>query len=249
MTRKISANAEIGQSVKMGENVVVMDDVVIGDYVEIGNNVVIHPGTVIGQNTIICDNAILSKPNVFAKTSKFAGRSPLSPLRIDEGCIVGACAVLYWGTELGAEVMVGDLASVRENCKIGRGTIIGRGVLMECDSEIGCSSKIQTGTHITGNMVVGNHVFIGPHVVTMNDKQMGRVDLKGQYQGPRIADYARIGSNSTILPGVSIGEDAVVAAGAVVTKDVAPGVIVAGVPARMIKKVPVSLMLNKVSKP
>ena len=91
-------------------------------------------------------------------------------------------------------------------------------------------------------MVIGDHVFIGPHVVTMNDKQMGRTDQKGHYQGPRIGDCGRIGSNSTILPEISIGRDAVVAAGAVVTKDVPDKVIVAGVPARVLKEVPGSML-------
>ena len=91
------------------------------------------------------------------------------------------------------------------------------------------------GTHITGNCYIGNHVWFGMNVSMMNDR---RFDINDPNKGPIIGDYVKIGGGACLLPEITIGEYATVAAGAVVTKDVPAYAIVAGVPAKIIGENP-----------
>lgn len=236
MCRHISSSAVIGANCTIGENVVVLDFVEIGDNTYVGHNVVIRQGTRIGRSSYINDGAILGKMPMSGVSSGRKVRRELAPLEIGHDCIIGANTVLYAGTKIGNQVMVGDLASIREQNVIGDKSIIGRLVMVEYDTTIGEGVVIQTGTHVTGNAVIEDGAFLGSEISTTNEMYMARVDEN--YGGPHIKRNARIGSNATLLPGVTIGEEAVVAAGAVVTKDVPPHKVVMGVPARIVKDVP-----------
>ena len=108
----------------------------------------------------------------------------------------------------------------------------GTGSVIEDRCKVGDRTSIQTGVYIPTNTIIGSDVFIGPRACFTNDKHMGRGEIN--LIGARVGDHARIGANSTILPGVKIGRDSVIGAGAVVTKDVPDFAIVAGVPARQI---------------
>jgi acetyltransferase-like isoleucine patch superfamily enzyme len=165
------------------------------------------------------------------KSSKSSTRKTKDekPLEIGNGAIIGAGVVLYAGTVIEDEAMVADLATIRERCRIGRSAIIGRSVTMEYETIVGARTKIQTACHITGNMVIEEDVFFGPEVCTMNDKYMDRVEL--EFEGPHVKKGAAIGSNATLLAGITIGEQATVGAGSVVTKDVPDGATYVGVPA------------------
>jgi acetyltransferase-like isoleucine patch superfamily enzyme len=116
---------------------------------------------------------------------------------------------------------------------------VGCGVTVENETNIGDQAKIQTGAYLTAYMTVEDHVFIVPGVVTTNDNFMGRTQERFRYRkGPIIRQGARVGVNSTLLPGVEIGREAFVAAGALVTRDVPPATLVMGVPARPVRPVP-----------
>jgi len=111
-------------------------------------------------------------------------------------------------------------------------------VVIENKSTIGKRCKIETGAYITALSTVEDYCFIAPEVTFTNDRFLGRTEKRKKYfKGPTLKKGSRIGANATILPGIIIGEDALVAAGAVVTKDVPPKVVVAGVPARYLKDV------------
>lgn len=164
---------------------------------------------------------------------------------IGKGTRVLTGAIIYSGCDIGKNCLIADHASIRENCVLGDNTVIGRNVCVEMNTKIGAHVLIETQAHITGNMVIEDYAFIGPNVTTMNDKIMGhpvkfRPKLKGKIElvGPTIKRGARIGSAACILPGVVIGEEAVVGAGAVVTKDVSPYTVVVKAPAIELKKVP-----------
>jgi acetyltransferase-like isoleucine patch superfamily enzyme len=213
-----------------------MDNVEIGPGGYIGHGVVIHPGTRIGKNVNIQDGSVIGRMPRSGASSGRKVRKELPPLEIGDDCVIGANVVLYAGTKIGNQVMVADLASVREQNVIGDRSIIGRLVMVEYETIIGQHVIIQTGSHITGNAVIEDDVFIGSEVSTTNEQYMGRADE--HYGGPHIKQWARIGSNATLLPGVVIGEEAVVAAGSVVTRDVPAYKVVMGVPARVVKDVP-----------
>jgi len=226
------------------ENLVLGEGVEIGADVEIGANVVIHDGTVIGDRCVIQDNVVLGKQPKLSSRSP-SRREPLAPLRLGEGAAVCSGALVYAGTTIGPNAIVGDLASVRERCTIGEGVVIGRGVCVENDVPIGAFTKIQSNSYITAYSELEDHVFVAPCVTTTNDNFMGRTEARhAQVKGAIIRRGARIGGAAVILPGIEIGAEAFVAAGALVTKDVPPGKLVAGLPAHVWRDVPAEEMID-----
>lgn len=242
MGNYIAETAKIGKNCVLGHNVVILDNVQIGDNVYIGHNVVIHEGTKIGNNVFVDDGSILGRiPRSGASSRRKAERN-LPPLEIGDDCVISANVILYRGTRIGNQVMIGDFVSIREQNEIGDKTIIGRLVMMEPRTRIGENVRTSAGTHLTSDMIIEDEAFIGNEISTTNDNLMGR-GVAGKYKGPHIKRGARIGSNSTLLPGVVIGEEALVAAGAVVTRDVPCGKIVMGVPAKVVGDVPQNELL------
>lgn len=153
--------------------------------------------------------------------------------------MVGAFAVIYAGTAIGAHGLIADHAFIRERCTIGDYVIIGRGVSLENQVSVGDYTKIQTGSYITAYSTLEAYVFIAPMVTTTNDNYMGRTEKRlQQIKGPTIKRGARVGGGSILLPGIIIGEEAFIAAGAVVTRDVPPGQVYKGMPAKYFKDVP-----------
>jgi len=213
-------------------------DAVVGNGVTFGANVTVHPGTEIGDGCAIGDNVVLGKRPTLSDRSTSRRDAP-PPLRLGAGCAVAAGAVLAAGSVLGERCVVGDLASVRERCSIGEQVVIGRGVSVENDCTIGAFTKIQTNAYITAHSVLEEHVFIAPCVVTTNDNFMGRTEKRhALIKGAVVRRGARVGGGSVLLPGIEIGEEAFVGAGAVVTRDVAPRQLVVGNPARVLRQVP-----------
>jgi acetyltransferase-like isoleucine patch superfamily enzyme len=136
-------------------------------------------------------------------------------------------------------VIVGDQACVRERCEVGDDVVVGRGAFVENDVVIGARTKIQANAYVTAYSTLEEDVFIAPGVVTTNDNFMGRSEERHALRrGPTIRRGARIGGGAVLLPGIEVGEEAFVGAGAVVLADVPPRVVVVGNPARQIREVP-----------
>jgi acetyltransferase-like isoleucine patch superfamily enzyme len=204
----------------------------------VGENVVIYPGTVIADGCTIGDNVVLGKQPSLSPRST-AKREELPPLEIGPGTIVSTGAIVFAGTKLGERVIVGDGARVRERCVIGDDVVIGSGSLIENDTTVGALTKIQAEAYITAYSTLEDNVFIAPCVVTTNDNFMGRTEKRHELvKGPTIRRGARVGGGAILCPAVEIGEEAFVGAGAVVTKDVPPRVVVVGNPARVLRDVP-----------
>ena len=158
---------------------------------------------------------------------------------IGDGARILAAAVVFAGTRLGRGVIVGDQACVRERCELGDEVVIGRGSLVENDSVIGARTRVQANAYVTSYSVVEEDVFIAPGVVTTNDNAMGRGEGRlERMRGATIRRGARIGGGAVLLPGIEIGAEAFVGAGAVVLRDVPPRAVVVGNPARQIRDVP-----------
>lgn len=239
MSTFIHETAKVPKGTKIGENVVVLAGAELAEDVEIGHNVVIHEGTKLGMGTSIADGAIIGRQPKPAKTSTLSYSEPLKPLEVGENCSIGAGAVLYAGSTIGNNTMVADLASIRENCKIGSFSLVGRGVCVENGVVIGDYTKVQSNAYITAYTVLEDRVFIAPCVTTTNDNFMGRTEKRFKYiKGAHVKRGARVGGNSILLPGIVIGEEAFVAAGSVVTRDIPPGKLVMGVPAKVVRDVP-----------
>lgn len=243
MTAVVHESARVGRNVRIGNFVTICEDATIGDDVVVGHNVVVHAGARIGDRTNIQDHAVIGRQPV-SSTISTRKVDHCDPIEIGADCIIGSHVVLYAGVVLEDAVMVADLASIRERTVVRKQAIVGRGVLVEYDTVIGERVKVQTGTHLTGNMIIESDVFIGGEVCTMNDKQLDR-DRSAELIGPRIRRGARIGCNATILPGVIIGVDAVVGAGATVTKDVPDATVVSGPAAKYLKDAPPEFCLDR----
>jgi acetyltransferase-like isoleucine patch superfamily enzyme len=227
------------------ENLFMGQGVVIGEDVEIGANVVIHDGTRIGDGCVIQDNVVLGKQPKLSSRSTSKARDPLAPLELGPGAAVCSGAVVYAGTTIGPGAIVGDLASVRERCTLGEGVVVGRGVCIENDVPIGAFTKIQSNSYITAYSELEDHVFIAPCVTTTNDNFMGRTQERhSRIKGAIIRRGARVGGGVVILPGIEIGAEAFVAAGALVTRDVPAGKLVAGLPAQVWRDVPAEEMVD-----
>ena len=222
----------------MRENLIVGEGVVIPDDVEIGANVIIHEGTKIGAGVVIQDNVILGKvPRLSSRST--AKKAPLDPLQIGDGAAICSGAIVYAGTTVGPKAIIGDQSSVRERCTVGEGAVIGRGVCVENDTKIGDYCKVQSNSYITAYSELEDHVFIAPCVATTNDNFMGRTEERHKHiKGAIIRRGARVGGGVVILPGIEIGEEAFIAAGALVTRDVPARKLVAGLPAKVWRDVP-----------
>jgi acetyltransferase-like isoleucine patch superfamily enzyme len=246
MTKFIDQSAIIGKEFVSGYNVIVMEKVIIGDNVRIGHNVIIYPFTKISNNVEILDNAIIGKkPSNPSRTRATITRKtdePLPPCEIQEGSIIGTSAIIYAGTIIGKYCLIADLASIREKCFIKDYAVIGRAVTVEYETTIGEYSRVCTHCQLTVNMIIDDHVLFGGAVASKNDKYMGRTG--NQFNGPRIKSGARIGANATILAGVVIGRETIIGAGAVVTNDIPDYKVAMGIPARVVKEVPLDQRLN-----
>jgi UDP-3-O-[3-hydroxymyristoyl] glucosamine N-acyltransferase len=245
MTNKISESATLGANLRIGEFCRIGDGVTLGDDCEIGNRVVIHDGCRIGDAVRIDDGAVIGKLPMRAANTAVTKDQQLPPTLIGDNCIVGTNTVVYRGCEIGRKVLIADLATVRENVSIGDFTIVGRGVAVENYCTIGRYVKLETNVYITAYSELEDRVFVAPGVVTSNDNFIGRTEERFKhFKGVTVKIGARIGVNATILPGVTVFEDALVAAGALVTKDVPAGKIVAGIPAKVFRDVPDEQLLK-----
>ncbi len=245
MTNYIHPTAIIGAGTQLGHNSVIQDDVKIGTNCRIGSGVVIHPGTVIGNSVRIDDNTVIGKLPMKAALSAVTTDQTLDPCVIEDDCMVGAMVVIYRGCRVGKKVMVADMASIRENVEVGEYTIIGRGVTIENKVKVGSRCKLETEAYITALSEIGDGCFIAPEVTFTNDNFLGRTKDRFKYhKGVTMKKGARIGANVTVLPGLTLGEDALVAAGSVVTKDVPARKIVLGSPARIWRDVPTDQLLE-----
>jgi acetyltransferase-like isoleucine patch superfamily enzyme len=205
---------------------------------EIADTAVVYPGTVIGEGCRILDGAVVGKQPSLSPRST-AKREPQPPAVLGPGTIVSTGAIVFAGAVLGERVVVGDQACVRERVTVGDDVVIGRGSLVENDTTIGARTKIQAMAYVTAYSELEEDVFIAPCVVTTNDNFMGRTEKRfALVKGPVIRRGARIGGGAILCPGIEIGEEAFVGAGAVVVKDVAPRTVVVGSPARVIREVP-----------
>jgi len=239
MPNIISAKAKLGKSIILDRNIIIEDEVIIGDNCRIGYNVVIRKGTTIGNNVRIDDNTVIGKYPMRASLSIFREEKNLSPTYIGDNCLIGSNTVIYIGSSISNNVLIADLASIRENTAIGEYTIVGRGVTVENYVKIGKRCKLESECYITAYSELEDYVFIAPGVVTSNDNYLGRTEERfNHFKGITVKKGARIGANAVILPGKTLGEDSLVAAGSVVTKDVPPRKIVMGSPARIIRDVP-----------
>jgi acetyltransferase-like isoleucine patch superfamily enzyme len=204
---------------------------------EVHPTATVYDGTVLGDGVKVMENAVVGKQPALGPKST-AKREPLPPTEIGAGTIVSTGAIVFAGSRIGGGCILGDQSCIRERVEIADDVVVGRGSLVENDTSIGSGTRIQAEAYITAYSTLEEDVFIAPCVVTTNDDFMGRTERRKELmKGPTIRRGARVGGGAILCPGIEVGEEGFVGAGAVVTKDVAPRTVVVGNPARPLREV------------
>jgi len=152
----------------------------------------------------------------------------------------GRHSIISEDAQIGEDTRIGNFVFIRDNTVIGKACSVGSYVDIEGDVHIGDFVSLQSGCYLTRGVVIEDEVFCGPRMVTLNDKRISyrRPSLVFARRAPRLLRAARIGGGSVLCPGVTIGENALVGAGSVVTHDVPDRCIAMGNPARIVGPVP-----------
>jgi acetyltransferase-like isoleucine patch superfamily enzyme len=211
------------------------EDVHIGEDVSFGAYVVVHDHVSLGDGCAVEDHVVLGKRPRLAERSGAHG--DLGALHLGERVTVCAGAVVFAGAKIDQGAILGDQSYVRERSSVGAGSVIGRGSVVDNDVSVGEHVSVQTGVYLTAFTVVEDDVFIGPGAITTNDNTMSRHGPQLGVRGATLRRACRVGGGAVLTPGVEIGKEAFVAAGAVVTRDVPPRAVVMGVPARIVREV------------
>jgi acetyltransferase-like isoleucine patch superfamily enzyme len=242
MSSFISPRAVV-ETTSIGTNVRIYEFAVVRANVRIGNDVVIHPHVVINDGTEIGDGVEVFPGAVVGKEPKGAGALSRTPVferivSIGNQSSIGPHCVIYYDVRIGEHTLIGDGASIREQCTIGNRTVIGRHVTINYNVQIGNGVKIMDHSWMAGNMRIGNSAFISGGVLTSNDNAIGKHGYSDDHVfGPTIEEGAMIGVGAKLLPNIVIGKNAVVGAGSVVTKSVEAGTVVMGVPATFVRNI------------
>jgi acetyltransferase-like isoleucine patch superfamily enzyme len=235
----LAEDAVVEANASLGPYTVVEAAARVGTWARLGARTLVCPGTQIGAGAVIETGAVLGRRPLAAVTSTVRAAAERAPLTLGPDCVVGAGTVVYAGTTLGESVYLGDGALVREDCRVGAQTLIGSGCIVENNVNMGRAVKIQSGAYITAHMTIEDEVFIAPMVVTTNDNYMGRGEKRSaRIRGATIRRRARVGGGAVLLPGIELGEESFIAAGAVLTKDAAAAKVLVGCPARVRRDVP-----------
>jgi UDP-2-acetamido-3-amino-2,3-dideoxy-glucuronate N-acetyltransferase len=244
-TAQIGVDTSIGDDCKIGEYCIVEDGVTLGVGCHIGHHTVIHAGSQLGANVRVDPHTIIGKQRMRARRSVLQDTDSLPPTSIGDECLIGAHVAIYHGAEIASHVLVADQATVREQVVIGESTIVGRNVTVENQTTVGRRCKLETNCYITAYSTIEDFCFIAPGVRTSNDRFVGRTEERlSQFKGVTVKRGGRIGVGATVLPGITIHEDALVGAGSVVTHDVPARTVVTGVPAKWFGAVPDEQLLE-----
>jgi acetyltransferase-like isoleucine patch superfamily enzyme len=215
-----------------GHNLLVGRDVEIHPSASIGANVILFDGVRVGADAVVKHNCVIGERPTLAVTSR-ARPQDESRTTIGVGATICNAAIVMAGAEIGEGAIIGDQAYVREGASIGANTVIGRACGVGTGAEVAANVTMQSNSIILPGTIVEEDVFIGSYVCGATDNSAAR-DAAQSNNSQVLRRGCRIGVAVCLMPGVEIGEEAFVAAGAVVRKSVAPREKVAGVPARLI---------------
>ncbi len=208
----------------------------LGAGTTVGSCAVIHAGVQLGADVLVEDCVVLGKRPRLRPGSSAAGLEP-QDLVVGDGVTICSGAIVYAGATIEPGAIIGDQAQIREGSHVGAETLVGRGSCIDFGARVGARVRIQTGVYVTGGAVVEDDVFLGPGVYMTNDDTMGRHPRGEGLHAPVVRRAARVGGAVVLVPGVELGEESFVGAGAVVTRDVGPREVVLGTPARVLRHV------------
>jgi acetyltransferase-like isoleucine patch superfamily enzyme len=190
----------------------------------------VYQNVVLGTGSVLEDFCIVGTPPRHTRDGE------LQTL-IGDGAVIRSHTVIYAGNVIGRNFQTGNKVNIRESNRIGDDVSVGTLSVIEHHVEIGNNVRIHTQVFIPEFSVLEDGCWIGPNVVFTNARYPLSPGVKDSLKGPVIRRGAKVGANATLLPGVVVGENALVGAGAVVVRDVPPGAVVVGNPARVIRDV------------
>jgi acetyltransferase-like isoleucine patch superfamily enzyme len=166
-------------------------------------------------------------------------------VEIGPDVLIGGHVVIHAGVEIGAGARIGDHAQIRDGATIGAGATVGSLSSVDPGVRIGARASVQARCYLSAGTVIEEDAFIGPGVTLANDNTMDRHEAEFELEGPLLRRACRVGAGVVVCPAIEIGEEAFVAAGAVVVADVAPRSVIMGVPGRSIRQVPDEDLLER----
>jgi acetyltransferase-like isoleucine patch superfamily enzyme len=244
---RIHSSAIIEGTTKLGAETIVEPHTSLFGPIRTGKQCFIGTGSRLHGPLEIGDNAFIgefvsigfpTQPRIIAFQTGMT-RHPYvksKPTVLGDNCIIRTGTVIYANVKLGNHVRTGHHAIIREEVTIGDHSLIGTGAIIDGKTSVGSKVSIQSRAYIPWKTTIEDHVFLGPNCILTNDKYVMRTPF--ELEGPTIRRGASVGAGAIIMPGVEVGEEAVIGAGAVVTRDVPPKTIVFGVPARTRNKIP-----------
>lgn len=200
----------------------------------VGPFAVIHGGTTIDQQAHVEEHCVVGKPELgYAVGRLYPGTGDTTV--ISAGAVIRSGAILYADVRIGINTVVGHHTLLRTGVHIGTDTQLGHHLTVERATQIGRDVRCSPGTHLTSSTLVADGVFLGAGIRTINDKTLTWRDPHHttRLAAPRFDTGAKVGSGTTLLPGVTIGEQALVGAGSLVTHDIPPRSLAYGHPARV----------------
>lgn len=223
----IGKEVSLGQNVKIGHNVIIEDNVIIKDNVMIDNNTIIRTGTILGKDTIIGMNCIIGEHPMSWYEKEGSNKHALL---IGEKAFIRSGTIIYSNSKIGDYLQTGHFASIREKTEVGNHVSIGTLCNIQGYCKIGNYVRMHSNVQIGQKSIVDDYVWIFPNVVLTNDPNPPSDELLGSH----ICSFAIIATGAIILPGRTIHEDSLVAAGAVVGEDVEKYSVVRGNPAKKV---------------
>jgi acetyltransferase-like isoleucine patch superfamily enzyme len=187
----------------------------------------IYPNVSLPDDAQLDDFIVLGKPPRGKQPGDLA-------LILGAGCIIRSHTVIYAGNTIGAGLQTGHHVVIREENTIGDHVSIGTHSIVEHHVQIGDGVRLHSRVFVPEYSILEAGCWLGPGVMVTNARYPLSKGVKERLEGAQIAEGAIIGANATLLPGVRIGARALVGAGSVVTKDVPPGAVVVGNPARIV---------------
>jgi len=229
----------LSSNTKMRPEAYVDDEAKVGNNVSIGRFTEVLAGAVVGDNCVIGSRCILGHPSKLElQRADFSATSPrVSDLivkeavaKIGKGAIIRSGSIIYRHVVIGERLHTGHNILVREHVTIGDHCVVGTNAILDGYIRVGSNSMIQSNCYITQSTRIGEGVFISPGCAVFDNRRMV---LGEGLERTTISDYVRIGGGTTILPGITLGEFALIGAGSVVTKDMPSRAIAYGVPAEV----------------
>lgn len=226
----IGHNVKVGENVVLGHNCIIEDNVVIGDNTFIDSNTTIRSFVTVGKSSFIGSNCIIGEYLMDYCIDREVHEHPLT---IGEKALVRSGSIIYAGSEIGDSFQTGHRVTIREKASIGNNVSVGTLSDIQGNCRLGNYVRLHSNVHIGQLSKVDDFVWIFPYVVLTNDP----TPPSENFVGVHIHPFAIIATGSIIMPGLDIGQDSLIGAGAIVTKSVEPYAVAVGNPAKVISDV------------